>query len=295
MKELLTNKDSLSKLGYCVIRNLLSEEEIKKCRSIMTRAHETTGNGAMLVSDYRESWPIIFNDRVLDALKSALGPNIFFLHDAYFLNTKKITKEADYTEFSSWHRDSPCRQFGKGPDWDQNVPYSVVTAIIYLSPNEETNSGVNLISFSHKKRFTVDTLLRLIHYKIKKISYLQIFKKLLEKFIGVNIRTDPGDCVIFFANLFHRALPNRAMRQAICMRYGADNKHSKNYLNFIFNYRKDSDYTNNDDQDKKRIDDFFNLLKNKDIFYPLPEKKEDLDGAHYGLEHDIRYSNPKTF
>ena len=118
----------------------------------MKQAHETTGKeGEMLLSDYRESWPIIFNNRVLDALKSALGPNIFFLHDASFLYRKKITKEKNYTEFSSWHRDSPCRQFGKGPDWDQNVPYSVVTAIIYLSANEETNSGVNLLEATFAK------------------------------------------------------------------------------------------------------------------------------------------------
>ena len=37
MTKLLSNKDNLFKLGYCVIRNLLNDEEIQKYRSIIKK------------------------------------------------------------------------------------------------------------------------------------------------------------------------------------------------------------------------------------------------------------------
>ena len=230
MAELLTNKDNLFKYGYCLVRNLLDNEEVQKIRSIIKKAKEKSGNIGNPVSEHRESWEIVFSDRILNAVRSVLGPNIFYLHDGT-INQWGVND--DNTEFSSWHRDNPCRLFGKGPDWDKNEPYNVVRIIIYLSLNEETNSGINLIPFTHSKRFTLSNILRVLHFRIKKITFLKGIRKLFLIFLGVNVRTDPGDCVMFLANLCHKALSHRSLRDSIICAFGIDNKHSKNYVNYI--------------------------------------------------------------
>ena len=277
MAKLLSNKDNLFKFGYCVIRNLLNDEEIQKYRLIIKKIHEKTGEECNFISEHRESWEFIFNDRILNAMRSVLGPNISYLHDSSFSHLF-YNKKNDFSKFANWHRDNPCRRFGKGADWDKNEPYNVVTAIIYLSSNEGSNSSVNVIPFSHKKKFTLSNMLRILHHRIKKITFLLSIRKLFQSFLGVNIQTNPGDCVIFLSNVLHKALPHPSLRQWIVFHYGIGNKHSKNYINYILKHRTDFRY-NIDNNDQSKLDDFFKFLKDKNIFYPIPEKKENIEGA----------------
>ena len=86
--------------------------------------------------------------------------------------------------------------------------------------------------------------------------------KEIQKKIGVACRTDPGDCVIFFSNLFHEPLPTRGIRMAIIGRFGGEGKHSKNYLNYHLKHRKGNEYEINNNT-KTTIDDFFKLLKRR--------------------------------
>ena len=94
---------------------------------------------------------------------------------------------------------------------------------------------------------------------------MQGLRNKIQNYIGVACRTDPGDCVIFLANLFHEPLPTHgSIRQAIIGRYGPEGKHSKNYVNYHLKHRKGNDYEMNN-SNKAIIDDFFNLLKSKNI------------------------------
>ena len=82
MTELLTNKDNLFKHGYCVIRNLLDDKEVQKCRSIIKKVCEGNGKKSEYLYEHREFWEIAFNDRILNGIRSVLEPNIFYLHDS---------------------------------------------------------------------------------------------------------------------------------------------------------------------------------------------------------------------
>ena len=53
MAKLLSNKDNLFKFGYCVIRNLLNDEEIQRYRLIIKKIHEKNGQGHNFISDHR--------------------------------------------------------------------------------------------------------------------------------------------------------------------------------------------------------------------------------------------------
>ena len=43
MAEILTNKENLLKYGYCVIRNLLSNNEVERARSMINKIYEKNG------------------------------------------------------------------------------------------------------------------------------------------------------------------------------------------------------------------------------------------------------------
>jgi ectoine hydroxylase-related dioxygenase (phytanoyl-CoA dioxygenase family) len=266
MSKILTNKENLLKNGYCIVRNLLSDKEVERAKSIINKISKINEKKLnMDMYKYRESWEFFTNDRLLNIVKNLLGPEIFYLHTC--LTRRENEEDVNYT----WHRDNPCRMFGKGPDWDEKEPYNVLSIIIYLSSSENTGSGLNLIPRSHKKTYTFSNLLRILHFKTKYISILKNIRDLFPKYlVGVNIKTEPGDCVIFLANLLHTAIPTHGLRKAIIFQYGTDNKHSKNYVNYYEHYRKQTGYEN---KYKDKIGEFFNFLKSKNIFFPLPEKK----------------------
>ena len=287
MTEIVTNKESLHKNGFCVIRKLLTDDEVKKYRSVIQKITDknfgaTRNEGEQSyqskdIYNYPEIWGYIVNDRLLNILRNLLGPKIYYLHNSEASQYSKITKDINP---GSWHRDSPCRRSGRGPDWDDDLPYNVVTAITYLEPNSETNSGVSVIPASHKKNYahTFSNLLRVFDFKTKNIKLLRGIREKIQNYIGINCRTDPGDCAIFFTNLFHTGLPTKGTRRAIFARYGGPGKHSKNYINWYLKHRKGWDYEINE-SNKIIVEDFFNLLKSKNIFHPLPEKKEEIKDA----------------
>jgi ectoine hydroxylase-related dioxygenase (phytanoyl-CoA dioxygenase family) len=267
MSKILTNKESLLKNGYCIVRNLLNNKEVEKAKSIINKISKTSGKKLNTnMFNYRESWELFTNDRLLNIVKDLLGPDIFFLHTC--LTRRENEKDINYT----WHRDNPCRLFGKGPDWDKKEPYNVLSIIIYLSSSETTGSGINLIPSSHKKTYTLSNILRVLHFKTKYISILKSIRDLFPKYlVGVNIKTEPGDCVVFFANLLHTGIPTHGLRKAIIFQYGTDNKHSKNFVNYSVHHRPEQ--IGYETKYKDKINEFFNFLKSKNIFYPLPEKK----------------------
>lgn len=272
MTELLTNKDNLSKYGFCVVRNLLDSKEIDEFRSTIQKIHEQNNNPSVTdLHNYSDTWKFFTNERLINILKNLIGSDIYYLHNCSSLHSDFIPTA------QSWHRDNPCRTVGKGPDWDENDPYNVLTVIIYLSPYNKTRSGLTLIPSSHKKSYvrTISNILRIFHYRTKNIKFLKKFREKIQNYIGVTLRTDPGDCVIFFANLLHQGLPTNGLRQALLAQFGPTGKHSKNFVNYCLNYRKYIKY----DLTKKENKEFFSLLKEKKIYHPIPDKKEEIEGA----------------
>ena len=267
------DKSKLLKEGYCVIKNLLDKDEVEfydnKIKELANgKTHFSIGG----IYNVKDLWSIVVNKKLLAAMRQFLGPEMFFLHDS------TVMHKTEPNNVICWHRDNPCRKFGVGPDWDKNEPYNVLRVGIYLQPFEETKSCINIIPRSHRRRFTIQEILRFFHRKLRNIdesSKFILFKTLYTKLIGKNIKTDSGDCVVFHANLWHSATPTVGIKRAFHFSFGTDNKHAKNFVNYYLKHRTDivGDEKINID------DDFLSLLKENKIFYSIPKEKIDILGV----------------
>ena len=112
-----------------------STDEVKKYKFAIKQINEKNGKESTVdLHNHREIWEYFVNDRLLNVLKNLLGQNVYYLHNCSTLHQDNVTVK------QSWHRDNACRIVGKGPDWDNNLPYNVLTVITYLSSFEETKS-----------------------------------------------------------------------------------------------------------------------------------------------------------
>ncbi len=268
------DRNKFQKDGYCVVKGLLNSDEVNYYdneikKLAQNKSHFSLGG----IYKAKQISKIVCNKNLIKVVKFLLGSEVFFLHDS------TIMHKTEPKNVTNWHRDNPCRRFGNGPDWDKHMPYNVLRLGIYLQKFEETNSCINVIPGSHKKRFTFQEVLRFFHKKMRNVdenSKLIFIKNLYTRLIGKNIQTNPGDCVIFHANLWHTATPTSGIKRAIHFSFGTDNKHSENFVNYYLKYRSDIV----DDNNEIKMDEkFIDLLKENKIFYPIPKNKIHIPGV----------------
>jgi len=297
----LFNKKDFSKNGFYVIKNLLNKQEVKKYKDSITKKRysfinqnaasiDKEGNFKIRTSDtnafkgYSEYddedlWDYVSNPKLINDINELLCEKAYFVHDLGLLDPG-----SNPNNDSSWHRDSPCRTTGIGPDWDPNIKYNVVTAITYLHSSEDCGTGLNVIPGSHKLsyRHTISNILRYLHLKTRNKKILKFFRELITKLNGVTIKYEAGDCIVFLCTLYHHAtllnVKNKesVYRQCITTRYGGIGKHSNNYIDYVTYKRKEMNKYSN----SKKKDQFFDYIKKKGIFTPIPKESKKIDGAY---------------
>ena len=113
---------------------------------------------------HKEYWDLICNKKIVDTMSGILGEKMYYLYNS---NTKTTTDKVDINSYS-WHRDSACRQFGFGPDWNnKDEIYNVFRVGIYLFDTHDIKSGINIIPNTHKTKYSLGNFLRILHYKLK--------------------------------------------------------------------------------------------------------------------------------
>jgi hypothetical protein len=277
------NRDQLLKKGYVVIRNFFNEKESEDLKKIIYTVHKNFNEKHSPIENsytevtgmhrYKEYWDFIYNKKILETLKYIIGEDIYYLYNS---NSRLTTDQDNLDRHDyNWHRDSACRLFGVGPDWDKDEIYKVVRVGIYLFDSKDIKSGLNIIPNTHRTKYNFDNILRIIHLRFKNIKnkYARFFSSILSNFIGLDIETNKGDIIIFLANLMHSEIPAKKRgRVSAFLSYGPNNKHSKNYVNYYMMHRKG--YAMPEEYAKQ----FFDLLRDKNIFFPMPEKKEEVKG-----------------
>ena len=291
-------KENFEKDGFFVLRNLLNTDDIKKYLTSIEKKRETLVNqkaatftdGKFKIissdisnfksySEYDDQnlWDYVSNKKLLDTISELIGEKAYFVHDLGLLDPG-----SNPNNDSSWHRDSPCRSTGVGPDWDQDLKYNVVTAITYLRDSDECGTGLSVIPGSHKISYkrTLSNILRYIHLRTRNNKYLKIFRDLISRIIGKTIKYKAGDCIIFFCTLYHTSiLVNKIkpvhFRQCLTSRYGGYGKHSNTYIDYVTNKRPEMNrYINS-----KQKENFLNFIKEKKIFLPFVENSKPIPGA----------------
>jgi ectoine hydroxylase len=240
------DKAAFERDGYHLIRPLFSVEEAAAWRDrinavfqlpaapdaakAIAGATHTLADGVTITEDF---WPIIFNERLVAAVRSLIGNDIRYTqHSDLHINLPG----------GRWHRDSACRDFGVGDDWDEtDAPYRVVRVAIYLSDHAASNSSLVVLPGSHRQESRVARTEYVMWNRLR--SFLRRHGKndlLSHHFLSAKrkvLETRPGDCVIFDQRLMHAGgvIRGPEPKYAIYLSYGVDNQHSRNHRAFFLN------------------------------------------------------------
>ncbi len=185
--------------GYIVLRSQFTAEQIAFYKRQLDQLSEGRGQKWTLpdgVCQHSAFWEVIFNANILQAVRSLLGENIKFLQHNDL-----------HVGFSSfhWHRDSVCRAYGAGPDWDETTEsYQLVRVGVYL---QDSGSGfrLGLVNGTHRPDRLPDAERRFIE---SKTSGLTKVKTILGGKDPLSDRADwvataPGDVIIFDPRTIH--------------------------------------------------------------------------------------------
>ena len=258
--------------GFKIFKNFFDNDEINQAKQIAHKKYFNNQKKDYIDWDDPELWELICNNKIISLLSKVFNGNFYYMHDSA-VNIDNLGPNF------TWHRDNPCRRIGIGPDWDNNFEYNVFTAIIYLEDTNATNTSLSVIPKSHKLKFKKSFfhILRFVHYRIKDIKILKVFKKLIEFLILKEIIYEAGDLVLFHCNLLHGGLSriNRSSkRTALVIRYGGEGVHSENYINYELNYRHGKNKYNF----CKNKEKFFLKLKENKIYTSPNVKKKHIEG-----------------
>lgn len=231
--------------GYIVVPGLLDPQEAVNYRRAIANVFElprcdvtTAIDGATMtladgVTSMPEFWPLIFNPRLLDAVRAVLGPDIRYTqHSDLHINLPG----------GRWHRDNAYREFQIGPDWDESQePYRVARVAFYLSDYAESGSSLMILPGSHRKESRLNRREYSAWNRLRSIfrrrGQNDRVPHLFFSRPSIRLKTKPGDCVIFDQRLMHAGgvLRGREPKYAIYLAYGVENQHSRNHRAFFLN------------------------------------------------------------
>jgi ectoine hydroxylase len=238
------DKSAFDRDGYVVVPGLLSPDEAKQYRICINRVfglpeedldnarieHKTftRADGVTTVPDF---WPLIFNQRLLGAVRSLIGDDIRYTqHSDLHINLHG----------GRYHRDNACREYGKGSDWDESAePYKVVRIAIYLSEYQNSGSSLIVLPGTHRRESWLNRKEYVVWNKLRTFARNRGNNDALPHvyFSGRKrtLKTQPGDCVIFDQRVLHAGgvLRNAYPKYAIFLSYGVDNAHSRYHRSFF--------------------------------------------------------------
>src|SRR5262249_34493962 len=141
-----TLRDQFHDDGFIVVRGLLTAPDVAfyvdRLKALAGGKDRWTQPDG--VNRHPDFWPIVFNERLLAAVREIFGPDIRYLpHNDLHLG---------FSSFS-WHRDSVNRECGKGPDWDESrEQYQIARVGIYLQRYDRSGFKLGLVKGSHRRR-----------------------------------------------------------------------------------------------------------------------------------------------
>ncbi len=230
--------------GYHVVRGILSAEEARHYRLCINRAFDlpedeldnaridggtfTLADGVTKIEDF---WPIVFDERLLSAVRGLIGEDIRYTqHSDLHINLRG----------GRFHRDNACREFGEGPDWDEReAAYREARVVVYLSDYRDSHSSLVVLPGSHRRETRLNRLEYVAWNKLRSFARRRGRNDLLPHIFlsapTVTLKTRPGDCVIFDQRMMHAGgvLRGTKPKYSIFLSFGLNNHHSRNHRAFF--------------------------------------------------------------
>jgi len=189
------------------------------------------------VNRHAAFWPVIFNQRLLDAVRTVCGPDIRYLpHNDLHVG---------FSSFA-WHRDCVNREVGVGPDWDEREePYRLVRIGIYLQRFESSGFKLGLIPGSHHPESSMPEETR------RRVSRgTSAVANVLSGLTGLDlvgdaarwIATEPGDAVVFDPRVLHTGSQIHGEKYSLFVAYGVPNRHFERHRQYYQHLRRDLGY-----------------------------------------------------
>jgi ectoine hydroxylase-related dioxygenase (phytanoyl-CoA dioxygenase family) len=300
-------KQEFEERGYTVVRGLLSPAEANHYRAEIQKlsgvGDEEFGKKSFTCADgvtqNRAFWPLIYQERLVETIRALLGPTARYTQHSDLHAHKGEKPSRPGGPVVGWHRDSACRDFNIGPDWDESLgPYRIVRVAIYLQSYAESRSALGVLPGSHlyeekltgnAQRFWTRVLGAEYHVKRalwrmglgeEPYYYHPWFQQrtkparwpiLTPPTQPVWIKTEPGDCIIFNQRLYHSATPIVGPKYAAYLSYSPENEHARNHMRYYRFLRKDLKYG-------PVAAELAEILKEHDLYIEVPEPSE-IEGA----------------
>ena len=225
--------------GYAVVRNLLVPSEvafyISQLQALAGDAERWTEPDG--VNCHSEFWPIIFNERLLAAVREIFGPEVRYL--------PHTDLHVGFSSFS-WHRDSVTRKYGDGADWDETeVPYRLARVGIYLQRFDESQFKIGFVRGSHRTGGLTPERQRRVHRRTSPAANLLSGLSGVD-FLGVDaewVAPNPGDCVVFDPRVLHTGSRFHGRKYSVFVAYGVENSHFRNHWHYYLRLRTDLGYS----------------------------------------------------
>src|SRR5262245_23005867 len=225
--------------GFAVVRGLLTPSEVA---FYVARLQALTGGAERWtepdgVNRHSEFWSIIFNERLLAAVREILGSDVRYLPHSDL--------HVGFSSFS-WHRDSVTRDFGDGADWDETrAPYRIARVGIYLQRFDESRFRIGFVRGSHRLGVLTPDRQRCVRRRTSAAA------NILSGLSGLNllgrdaewVATDPGDCVIFDPRVLHTGSRFHGRKYSIFVAYGIENTHFRHHWHYYLRLRTDLAYS----------------------------------------------------
>jgi hypothetical protein len=263
----MQNIDSLKKQfdkdGFCIVRNLLNNDEVNLYKKILeeksgVKKHQFESQNAFKffvknkkknfgwkqsngIVNFKEFWPLIWNEKLIGILKKLLDDDVKFLqHNDIHVGFSAI----------GWHRDSSDREYMVGPEWDESdEAFQLVRVGIYLQKYEESNFKLGVLPGSNKHESSLTTWeltglskLGLLGTAIRAIRYLLIGPNLFSK-KSYWFKPNPGDAIIFDPRVYHRGTFIKGPKYSMFMGYGRPGRHFDRLTEYFNKKRTDLKYS----------------------------------------------------
>ena len=182
--------DSYESNGFVIIRGVLSRTEVKELREFLLEKSELHGNKRRLLPGqtllYPEIYRIQFRDKVIENLKSIIGPGLCYLPELHV--------QVNMFGFPGWHTDS-ASEMPAGYLLDDNYKFAKC-GIFFQDNTSEWGGGIMVQPRGHK--FPLKTKINKLDFFFKRLS-----NKLFRDSCKINVGTQAGDMVIFDSRLPH--------------------------------------------------------------------------------------------